>query len=244
MSALEETPIGAIRVTAKAATRARAGFRFGPAPTVLGPNMVSPTALLALIEDPQLVVEITSDGEAFMSVRADELAGLRVLADATRGMSHDEIEIARSVGRLDIGDVIRRSNLAALAAGSIAEPGKGAGADHPSPAGRVVVQPDVDPNPPLSGAGVAGDAALPITRDLDAEAAVVDRVADGNQVTDAIPARAVGDGTGTVVETEATVDRPVTPLPAADAVPVPVAPALTDPIPVAAPAKVSRPRGK
>ena len=168
--------VGQLRVTAHRPFR-RAGFVFGPEPRLLAATALTPPQLLAIVREPMLKAEITHDGETWYTPPAEFVAGLVALVEATDGMTVEAIRERLDSGMLDLDPIIQRAMrgepapvdapiggvdsitaieaAGAMAEGAIAgaEPGRGAGADHPGATSDIVPQPVIDPNPALPAAG-------------------------------------------------------------------------------------------
>jgi hypothetical protein len=175
---------GVLRVTSPHRAFRRAGLVFGPEPRVLSAEELTPVQVLSILDEPMLVSEISDDAETWRTPSADFRLGIAEIARATIGMTGDQIRAAFADGTLNASELVERAmlglpatapiggldldaelaNRRALAEGMVAgaEPGRGAGADHPGSSADVVPQPVIDPNPALPASGGTSDAGVAV----------------------------------------------------------------------------------
>ena len=158
----------AVRVTSRAATRRRGGFRFTREPMVLGPDRLSPAAARQLLGDPELVVEIRDRDGGFVTLQGDDLSGHLAEVDAFLAAQPDMAD-AHADGLVSPGAKLGRDSTAPFGGGRT---GSGFVDDGGSPAYRAAVTGEPQPVPGVHEAMTTdadraelADAAL---RELDA----------------------------------------------------------------------------
>ena len=131
----------AVRVTSRAATRRRGGFRFTREPMVLGPDRLSPAAARQLLGDPELVVEIRDRDGGFVTLQGDDLSGHLAEFDAFLA-AHPEMADAHADGLVSPGAKLGRDATAPFGGGRT---GSGFVNDGGSPAYRAAVTGEPQP---------------------------------------------------------------------------------------------------